>query len=85
MKTIKVKIDEDVSFGVGKKIAEAIAEYNNAEIKAWWDCCDGEHYPEFDEPVSSDIVDLANAWDKILEKLGVKTQIEINTQYIFYI
>jgi len=83
---IEVQVDEEIPFSVAMKIAKAIAEYFNSEIKAWWDCDDGEHSPDLGDVEYSDSLDeLAQAWDKKLQEYKVHTEVIINSDYHFYI
>ena len=80
---INVKINVEIDFETGRKIAEAIAEYHNREIKAFWDNLDGDHYPEL-ENESTDINEMAIEWDKKIKELQCDIVININDDYLFY-
>jgi len=85
MEEIEVIIKgESIDFETARKIAEAIAEYHNKEIKAWWDNCDGDHEPEIEVEDWTDLNEVAMKWDEMLEKLGVDLWINIDGQYSFY-
>ena len=46
MEEINVEIkNEDIDFETAMKIAEAMAERNQRQIKGWWDHLTGEHSP----------------------------------------
>jgi len=82
---IKVVIEnENIDFETARKIAEAIAEYNNKEIKAWWDNNDGDHEPSFEVDDWTDLNEVSERWEETLKKPGVEIEINIDDQYSFY-